>query len=350
MTKNKININNYESYIIDFIEGNLSNDLADEFVKFINENPHIKEELSDLANYTLLPDENVTFDFKQSLKQNDNNPFIDINEANCHEFMIAYYENDLDNSQKQALLNFLANNPQFENDFNLFKYTKAEANKEITYTDKNKLKKYTLPKTLYLNSNFYKTVGIAASFLIIFSLLINYIIPSQKNEYIQTSAVNINKDNSVKTFKANDNNTIKAGTKNESVSQIISNNIKKIVPEANTKKTPTELSRINYIESIMQNSIAASIDETHRQYYTSLNELMIFAGDSPTNINLAELDKKDNSGKISDNKNSMFADQPIIAAGSYLVNLAVVSICRLEEFGNNLKESYNTLEKKLENK
>ena len=44
----KINRNNYEMYFIDYLDGVLSPDLVSELLLFLDENPDLKEELSDL--------------------------------------------------------------------------------------------------------------------------------------------------------------------------------------------------------------------------------------------------------------------------------------------------------------
>ena len=41
----KITRDNYESFFIDYIEGNLPENMIDQFLDFLNQNPDLKEEL-----------------------------------------------------------------------------------------------------------------------------------------------------------------------------------------------------------------------------------------------------------------------------------------------------------------
>lgn len=65
----KININNYEEWMIDYIEGNLSDAQVKEMQEFLTFHPELKAEL-DLFNETKLqPDTSVVFEHKESLKK-----------------------------------------------------------------------------------------------------------------------------------------------------------------------------------------------------------------------------------------------------------------------------------------
>ena len=50
MNKETININNYESFYIDFLEGNLSVEMKALFEQFLENNPDLIEEDMDLSN------------------------------------------------------------------------------------------------------------------------------------------------------------------------------------------------------------------------------------------------------------------------------------------------------------
>jgi len=351
MKINRINSKNYESFIIDFLDGNISKDLADELLKFINDNPEINENYSGILNYNAIANKNTKFNFKLALKQNDNNELIDVNEDNYHEYIIAYYENDLNDAQKQSLFYFLVNNPKFENDFIIFKHTKTQADKNILFSEKSKLKKFNLRFDINSKSNFYKSIGIAASFLIIFSLFLNYLAPINNKELIQTSTINLNNKVKNKSIEAN---KLASNIKNTDINAF--NSIKteampnrSIISVSSKNTSIIRLKSINYNNSL-NNSNYMAIDETLRNYYTSLNELMIFIGDSPSSINIAQQGTSENRLNLFNSSTSMFDEQPILAAGNYLVNLAIVGISKLEEISNNLKESYNTIEKRIENK
>ena len=48
---------NYEAYFIDFIEGRLSECKLSEFEKFLNQNPHLKEELKEYSEMPIVPND-----------------------------------------------------------------------------------------------------------------------------------------------------------------------------------------------------------------------------------------------------------------------------------------------------
>jgi hypothetical protein len=62
-----INRENYEEYCLDYLEGNLSEDLKSEFDEFINENPDLENEVQDVELFYLTEPENIVFSDKKSL-------------------------------------------------------------------------------------------------------------------------------------------------------------------------------------------------------------------------------------------------------------------------------------------
>ncbi len=67
----KININNYEEWMIDYIEGNLSQEQQKEFAEFLAFHPELKGELEIFQQTKLQPDLNIVFAGKDALKQKE---------------------------------------------------------------------------------------------------------------------------------------------------------------------------------------------------------------------------------------------------------------------------------------
>ena len=63
-----IDIHNYEEFVLDFMEDNLSSGLREQFIVFINEHPEIKEEMEGLS-FAVIENENVKIKEKQLLKK-----------------------------------------------------------------------------------------------------------------------------------------------------------------------------------------------------------------------------------------------------------------------------------------
>jgi len=63
----KINQHNYESFLIDYIDGNLSDVERMDVELFLQENPDIAEQISDFADVVLLPNNEINYDKKEEL-------------------------------------------------------------------------------------------------------------------------------------------------------------------------------------------------------------------------------------------------------------------------------------------
>ncbi len=72
----KITINNYEEWMIDYIEGNLSNDQRKQLAEFLEFHPELKAELELFGQTKLQPDTNLVFANKDLLKKKENGRVI----------------------------------------------------------------------------------------------------------------------------------------------------------------------------------------------------------------------------------------------------------------------------------
>ncbi len=97
----KINRNNYETFLIDYLDGALDAAMLEELRLFLEANPDIREELDGLKNATLYAEE-VRFTEKEKLKKPFLKTIAGIDENNYEEVFIAFYENDLDDERKKT--------------------------------------------------------------------------------------------------------------------------------------------------------------------------------------------------------------------------------------------------------
>ena len=67
----KININNYEEWMVDYIEGNLSEADKKELDEFLEFHPELKSELELFGQTKLAPDNNIVFVNKEMLKKHE---------------------------------------------------------------------------------------------------------------------------------------------------------------------------------------------------------------------------------------------------------------------------------------
>lgn len=172
-----INIHNYESFLIDFIENQLTEDLRAELLEFLNKYPEIKAELKSFDMIHIPIDENIHFQSKNSLKQSI------LQKDNYEEKFIGYAEQILSPSEVSEVNTFIAENPSYEKELKLYKLSKCEADRSIRFTSKKQLKKY----PFYFQTKFYYSVAIAAGIILLLGIgsvyLNNVQDPKHQNPY-----------------------------------------------------------------------------------------------------------------------------------------------------------------------
>jgi len=129
----KISRDNYESFFMDYIEGNLHESMIDQFLDFLNQNPDLKEELH-LFEEVNLPEEHVVFQGKNQLHKNmaDENRRIENS-------VVAYLEGDLDADENKAFETYIAAHPELKKEYDLFAKTRLTPDSGIKYPEKRKL-------------------------------------------------------------------------------------------------------------------------------------------------------------------------------------------------------------------
>jgi len=129
----KITRDNYESFFMDYLEGNLQENLIDQFLDFLNQNPDLKEELH-LFEDVNLPEEHVVFQEKTQLYKNQ----ADENRR-LENSVVAYLEGDLDVAENKAFEAYLAVHPELKKEYHLFAKTRLVPDSGIRYPHKQKL-------------------------------------------------------------------------------------------------------------------------------------------------------------------------------------------------------------------
>lgn len=129
----KITRDNYESFFMDYLEGNLHESMIDQFLDFLNQNPDLKEELH-LFEEVNLPEEHVVFQKKQQLHKSaaDENRRLE-------NTVVAYLEGDLDTDENKAFETYLAGHPELKKEYDLYAKTRLTPDSGIKYPEKRKL-------------------------------------------------------------------------------------------------------------------------------------------------------------------------------------------------------------------
>lgn len=163
MKNNTINIDNYELFFVDYLEGNLS--LADEtmLLAFLEENPFINEEFKVFLNSKLEP-QSFEFNNKENLKK----PAFSKNDiTNEFDYLcIASIENDITSNEQINLNSLVESVNENRNTLSFFLRTKLNPNTEIVYAHKSNLKRHTVFGISHRMVKFVS--GVAAGLLLLF--------------------------------------------------------------------------------------------------------------------------------------------------------------------------------------
>ena len=160
----KINRNNYETFLIDYLDGALDAVLEVELLLFLEDNPDIREEFEGIENVSL-ESQNIRFGEKSFLKKTEIKTITGIGENNFEDYFIAFYENDLSRNELDNLQNFLTSNPQLQAEFDLHKKLQLQKDESAVYLHKENLKRKTAIGIWWISGT-----GVAAAIALLFAL------------------------------------------------------------------------------------------------------------------------------------------------------------------------------------
>lgn len=179
----KINLNNYEAYLLDYLEGNLSVEEIHDLKLFLEANPDKRQELDiDLNDFVIEP-LSVQLANKDFLKVDDSDL---ITAVNVEEWMIESLEKTI-SADKQLELNDFIKKHQLEKSMSYFSATKLTADLNEKFENKKSLK---VPEGVVIPL-YLRYVAAAAVVVLIVSIALNF---NRENQpaYLQESAkVNI---------------------------------------------------------------------------------------------------------------------------------------------------------------
>lgn len=186
----KIDRNNYESFFVDYLEGNLDEKLVDDFIEFITQNPDLKEELA-LFEPVAIDALNIEFGKKELLYKERFDLENEFNEA-----AIAALEGDLTENDKIEFENYITKHPERKPEVALFEKTRLIADQSVVFQKKNTLYKTAPIKTFLLWS------GRVAALLVIAMLAYYYIGKNEKSPFDNSKIAVIENNNSTNDLPA----------------------------------------------------------------------------------------------------------------------------------------------------
>jgi hypothetical protein len=151
---NKINIENYEAFLLDYIEGTLSTEDLVSLQIFAAQHPHLNIDLNDMELVELNA-ATIAYEGKNELKKISDEQFV------------AYIENELNAEEKQNLETLCNLNPTLAAELKLYRKTLLSADETIVFENKASLKKQEA-KVLWLFSR--EVLAAAASLVLLLGL------------------------------------------------------------------------------------------------------------------------------------------------------------------------------------
>lgn len=181
---------NYETWLIDWLDGTLTAQQTDELMAFLSENPDIREEADSLMLARISPARD-SFPGKEKLQRSS----ADIITSQVEYLSAAYVEGDLSAEQEADLRQNIEMNPENRIIFDKIQRTKL-APPMVHYMNKSSLKRITLAARIAR----FSVIGLSAAAVILFLIFNHILFPqpaAEKSAVAATTPVTIYMDQPV---------------------------------------------------------------------------------------------------------------------------------------------------------
>jgi hypothetical protein len=138
---NRINFSNYEAWLLDYAEGNLSIEDIAELLLFLEQHPELQMDVDNLIEFTLPSDEIISADFKHQLHKDEAAIKFRF-ESLC----VAFYDKSISAAEKNELDYILNQNPHWTKEFHAFAHVYLQQDSDTEFTAKLSLKKQFQPE------------------------------------------------------------------------------------------------------------------------------------------------------------------------------------------------------------
>lgn len=292
----KIDIHNYEAYLLDYSEGNLTDESQMELELFLIQHPELDINLSELSLVSL-KEERVSFLNKSNLKKSETDLVSETQ-------FIAYIEKQLPPNEMADLEKSCSINPLLSKELALYQKTIAQADESVVYPNKQTLKRK--PKVIWLDFSVIKYSAAACVLFLVglFFFFSNKEVANHTNDLadVKKDEAIIKKDiknKGIETSIAAHNNhmatksNLNAGVASKKSTQLQAGNnyhtvTKNEIAEIDTlKETKINLSPIDPIKA--ETLIASNTAPVAKQKNNSVVQVITETDDEPM---IADIDKK----------------------------------------------------------
>jgi hypothetical protein len=159
-----INKENYEAYFLDYIEGNLDDNVIAALEEFLNSNPQLRLLLGEFEFVSLQP-KTITFPDKNKIYKHEFAK-MEITDVNFGDFCIAYLEGLLPDDKRNEFDLLLKKDPLLQKEVNVYKKVYVKPDNNIVFPNRRILYK---GKTISVYDNTRKFIvwaSIAASIVL----------------------------------------------------------------------------------------------------------------------------------------------------------------------------------------
>jgi hypothetical protein len=181
----QIDRSNYEIWLVDWLDGNLSEVQIEQLLLFLSRNPALNEDFNELVAVTLKSSGN-SFPDKEHLKKST----ADLSFSQFEYLSVAFLENDLSSGQQTELFEALGQDPEKKRSFELIQKTKLTP-PGIIYKDKYKLKK----SFILLGGIRLSVIGLSTAATIALLMIAYFLIPRNLDEKGKDGRLAVNSQN-----------------------------------------------------------------------------------------------------------------------------------------------------------
>lgn len=138
-----INLENYEAWLTDYMDGNLSEQEKALVEHFLFVHPELEIEKEDLELDPILPVASESFPYKNKLKKESDQIIStgSINKENYDEAFIAFHENLVGDKEQIEIAKFIEANPSLRDEFKLYGEIKFTPDPDVIFPNKSILKR-----------------------------------------------------------------------------------------------------------------------------------------------------------------------------------------------------------------
>jgi hypothetical protein len=181
-----INRSNYEIWLIDLLDGNLSDEQAERVRLFLAHNPDLNEEFSDVSAFSL-PNQPEAFHNKKILKKSPG----EISQSQFEYLCVAFLENDITEESRRELIDITVDDEERKKTFDVIQKAKLVP-PTVKYQFGSDLIKVSPSRKIVQLAIYSLSVAAIAAFIFLISNMFPGFISSKNNSLFQNTFITEN--------------------------------------------------------------------------------------------------------------------------------------------------------------